>query len=382
MSARRILIADDDIDALRLVGMMLERQGYEIIAATNGQQALQKAVESQPALIILDVMMPAMDGYEVAAKLRNHPATESIPIMMFTAKAAVNDRIAGFQAGADDYVTKPAHPRELTSRVESLLERRAHEASGLETSHLIGFLPSKGGIGTSTLTLNTAVELRRMHGDLKSILVELQEGGGTLAMQLGLEETLDNGRRLSSLIRKPLFNITQGRLRDYVVRHESGVHALFTTSKPAGIGPRLQPGHVRTILRYLGADYDYLLLDLPSYLDAACREALSVCKLIVMTVEPTPTGISLAKMRLQALDETGIGSQKARVVLIHRVPAMGTLSRNMVEQSLQREMIAGIPPAADLAYESLSNGRPMVEMQPQSLVAQQVRRVVQSIVED
>ncbi len=381
MCARRILIADDDVDDLRLVGMMLERQGYEILAATNGQQALRKAVEGQPALIILDVMMPEMDGYEVAAKLRNHPATESIPILMFTAKTAVNDRIAGFQAGADDYVTKPVHPRELTRRVESLLERRAHEASGMETSHLIGFLPTKGGIGTSTLALNTAVELRRMHGNQKSILIELQEGGGTLAMQLGLEETLDHGRRLSGLIKAPLFHITQERLRDFVVRHESGVQALLATSRLAGIGPQLQPSHVRTILRYLSADYDYLLLDLPSNLYAACREALSVCRLIIVTVEPNPIGMRLAQMTFNALDEVGIGSQKARVVLIHRVPALGTLSRNMVEQSLHREMIAGIPPAADLAYESISNGRPMVEIQPQSLVAQQVRRVVQSIVE-
>ena len=78
MPTHRILIADDDVDALRLVGLMLERKGYEIIAAASGNQALQKAIETQPDLIILDVMMPDMDGYEVATHLREHPATEQI----------------------------------------------------------------------------------------------------------------------------------------------------------------------------------------------------------------------------------------------------------------------------------------------------------------
>ena len=183
MPPRRVLIADDDVDALRLVGMMLERQGYEILAAANGQQALQKAIETQPDLLILDVMMPDMDGYEVASKIRSHPATESIPILMFTAKTSVNDKIAGFQAGADDYLTKPIHPRELASRVEALLERQHAGDGDFEKGHIIGFLPTKGGLGTSTLTLNTAIELRHMHTEIKKAIIKLKQSKYKLGKQ-------------------------------------------------------------------------------------------------------------------------------------------------------------------------------------------------------
>ena len=130
--ATKILVVDDDLDAVRLVGLMLERRGYAIIAAQSGAQALIKAQTENPDLIILDVMMPDMDGYEVCRRLRANPSTADTPIMMFTAKTQKNDKITGFQAGADDYLTKPIHPEELVSRLEAVMlraSRRQEEAA-------------------------------------------------------------------------------------------------------------------------------------------------------------------------------------------------------------------------------------------------------------
>ena len=115
-----ILIVDDDLDTLRLVGLMLQRQGYQISAATNGQQGLDKAFEEDPDLILLDLMMPDMDGYEVTRRLRQNPSTTSTPILMFTAKTQLDDKVAGFEVGVNDYLTKPTHPSELQARVKAL----------------------------------------------------------------------------------------------------------------------------------------------------------------------------------------------------------------------------------------------------------------------
>ena len=111
--AEKILIIDDDLDTLRLVGLMLQRQGYQITAATNGELGLEKAFEEKPDLILLDIMMPGMDGYEVTRRLRAKPETVDTPILMFTAKTQLDDKVAGFEVGADDYLTKPTHPSEL-----------------------------------------------------------------------------------------------------------------------------------------------------------------------------------------------------------------------------------------------------------------------------
>ncbi|MFZ4826863.1 MAG: response regulator transcription factor, partial [Phototrophicaceae bacterium] len=121
--AEKILIVDDDIDSLKLIGLMLQRHGYEVVAANAGSQAISKAVNERPDLIILDVMMPDMDGYEVCRRLRAEHVTVNIPIIMFTAKTLIDDKIIGFEAGADDYLTKPTHPAELASRVKAMLAR-------------------------------------------------------------------------------------------------------------------------------------------------------------------------------------------------------------------------------------------------------------------
>ena len=131
--AEKILIVDDDVDSLKLIGMMLQRQGYEIVAASNGQQALARARADEPELIILDVMMPDMDGYEVCRRLRHDSTTQAIPIIMFTAKTLVDDKVAGFEAGADDYLTKPTHPSELQSHVKALLARASKSAEEMTT---------------------------------------------------------------------------------------------------------------------------------------------------------------------------------------------------------------------------------------------------------
>ena len=115
----KILIIDDDVDTLRLVGLMLQRQGYQIIAANNGEQGLAHADSDSPDLILLDVMMPQMDGYEVARRLRANPDTANIPILMFTAKTQLDDKVIGFEVGANDYLTKPTHPSELQARVKA-----------------------------------------------------------------------------------------------------------------------------------------------------------------------------------------------------------------------------------------------------------------------
>src|SRR5215207_5695946 len=121
--AEKILVVDDDLDSLKLIGLMLQRNGYEVIAANAGNQALARATSDHPDLIILDVMMPDMNGYEVSRRLRKNPNTQNIPIIMFTAKTLIDDKVAGFEAGADDYLTKPTHPAELASRVKAILAR-------------------------------------------------------------------------------------------------------------------------------------------------------------------------------------------------------------------------------------------------------------------
>jgi DNA-binding response OmpR family regulator len=119
----KVLVVDDEPDVIELLEFNLRGAGFEVLSAEDGATALRKAREAVPALIILDLMLPEVDGIEVCKILRRHPATAGVPIIMLTAKASEIDRILGLELGADDYVTKPFSPRELVLRAKALLRR-------------------------------------------------------------------------------------------------------------------------------------------------------------------------------------------------------------------------------------------------------------------
>lgn len=121
---KTVLVADDDVDVLALVVRRLERDGYDVITARNGGDALRVAQERVPDLAVLDVMMPQLTGYEVTEHLRKDPVTEGIPVILLTARVQEADVRRGFAVGADDYIKKPFSPQELRSRIQALLGRR------------------------------------------------------------------------------------------------------------------------------------------------------------------------------------------------------------------------------------------------------------------
>ncbi len=120
---QRILVVDDEPEAVELVEFNLKQAGFEVATAADGAEALERARSAPPSLVVLDVMLPELDGLEVCKLLRRDPATAAIPIIMLTARAAEVDRVVGLELGADDYLTKPFSPRELVLRIRKLLER-------------------------------------------------------------------------------------------------------------------------------------------------------------------------------------------------------------------------------------------------------------------
>jgi DNA-binding response OmpR family regulator len=116
-----VLIADDDVDIVRFVALNLRLEGFEVVVASDGQDALDKALDVCPSLILLDTMMPRMDGYEVCSRFRDQRPDAAIPVIMLTAKSLDADRAMAFTAGADDWVTKPFDPADLVSKVKAHL---------------------------------------------------------------------------------------------------------------------------------------------------------------------------------------------------------------------------------------------------------------------
>ena len=130
MGKGKILIVEDDPDIIEMVEYNLREEGYETIAALNGEEGVKLAKSKQPNLIILDIMLPVLDGFEACKTLKNSDATAHIPVIMLSAKSQETDKVVGLELGADDYVTKPFSPRELIARIRAILRRGREQAQG------------------------------------------------------------------------------------------------------------------------------------------------------------------------------------------------------------------------------------------------------------
>ncbi len=133
----RILLVDDEVDVLEFLGYNLKKEGYQVHTCSNGKDAITQAKKVLPHLIILDVMMPEMDGIETCTHLKEIEQLKNTLVIFLTARSEEYSQLAGFDAGADDYITKPIKPRLLTSRVKALLRRHSDENPGQEESKII-----------------------------------------------------------------------------------------------------------------------------------------------------------------------------------------------------------------------------------------------------
>jgi DNA-binding response OmpR family regulator len=281
--AEKILIIDDDVDTLKLVGMMLQKQGYQIVAANNGPHGLAQAENEHPDLILLDVMMPEMDGYEVAKRLRANPQTAGTPILMFTAKTQLDDKVAGFESGADDYLTKPTHPSELTAHVKALLTRAPK--APLTTGQLppdqrgltIGLLAPRGGLGVTTTALNLGDALQLVtKADV--IVAELRPGMGTLGPDMGEARP----QALTSLLSGKLVDVTRQKVEEALFVHENGLRILFGSVQPKDGLLVSAVDIMEAVINRLGFLAPNLVLDLGAGLTPLTRKLLPLCQVILV----------------------------------------------------------------------------------------------------
>lgn len=134
MSKGRILVVDDEIYIVHILDFSLGMEGYEVLTALDGEQALERLKNDKPDLIVLDIMMPKVDGYEVCRTIKSSPETQHIPVILLSAKGRNVDQKMGFDVGADDYITKPFSPRKLVERINALLGQTVSEKTNTSSS--------------------------------------------------------------------------------------------------------------------------------------------------------------------------------------------------------------------------------------------------------
>lgn len=379
----KILIVDDDVDTLRLVGLMLQRQGYLIAAASNGEQGLAKAFEEKPDIILLDVMMPDMDGYEVARRLRKNPATETTPILMFTAKTQLDDKVTGFESGADDYLTKPTHPTELQAHIKALLSRmgvkKTEELDTVSHEHhgrVIGVIAARGGLGVSTLASNLAGALyTRSHADV--ILAEMTPGQGTLGMDLGAS----NQKGLNELLAGTSAEITREKVNSLLVPHSSGLKLLLASENPRDVYLTNQINQYEALVTRLSSLARFVVLDFGSGLPPFVQKVMPLCSDRIVVIEGAPNTIAHTKLLIDEIANLGIDRMKIDVVLNNRIRSESQMAWTEVQQNLGHSIASTITPAPEMMISAARLHMPAVFSQPTNVTSQQILKIADQILE-
>jgi len=381
--AEKILIIDDDVDTLRLVGLMLQRQGYEISAASNGSQGLAKALEERPDLILLDVMMPDMDGYEVARRLRKNPVTLTVPILMFTAKTQLDDKVTGFEVGADDYLTKPTHPTKLQAHVKALLARSAQKEQNeiVTTSHehhgyVIGVLSARGGLGVSSLASNLAAGIySRTQADV--ILAELTPGQGTIGMDLGYR----NQKGLTELLQGTVVEITRAKVESSLAAHGSGLKLLLASENPRDVTLTSQVQNYEALIARLSTLARFVILDLGNGLPAFVQKILTMCNERIIVVEGVPSTIQHTRLLIDDLADMKIDRKTISVVLNNRMRSEAQMQLAQVQEKLGHSIAATLTPAPEAFLQATRTQTPAVICQPTNMTSQQFLKLADTILE-
>lgn len=371
--SEKILIVDDDIDSLKLISLMLQRHGYDVVAASAGMQALSKAASDYPDLIILDIMMPDMNGYEVCRRLRADEHTRNIPVIMFTAKILVDDKVAGFEAGADDYLTKPIHPAELAARVKAILARSNNQKNNnSQRGKTVGVIGAKGGVGTTTLALNIAAT-NILHQE-SAIVADFCLGSGSMGIMLGA----DNSHGMANVLSRPANEITSATLQNEMIVHKSGLQALLSSANPREAQLKFPIESAFAVINGLRSLAQHTIFDLGNIYDDITSRLLREMDQFILVVEPFSPALKLGRNLIQELEANQI-SKQIHIVVVSRTQSNAQTPWSEVERILGRDVQAIISAAPDIAFQSDEEAVPIVVNFPNSIVSSQIVTLTKDI---
>lgn len=365
------MVVDDDPAGQRLIKYMLTPEGHEVITASNGLQGLQMATQQSPDLVILDVMLPGLDGFEVCRRLRSSANTANIRIVMLSGKSQASDRDTGLKMGADEYLIKPVDRQELLNTVNNLLGQKA--ATSRRQGKILTFIGSRGGAGTSTITTSVSVALAgKGHSTL---LVDLSPSFSTLSDMMGL--TIEQS--ITPLFRGVAGTINVEGINELLVQHSSGVRLLWSEVSPEETGSVTRE-NIEALLQELGNMADYIIVDVPASPSDHAIAALTKADSVILVTGAGKESLERIDTVISRLQRLGVTNDRLRLVLVDRTGGNGGDETALA-------VAGGVPVLGFIRYsdkecaEAESSSTPVILNSPASQIAGDLANLASRLME-
>jgi len=365
----RVLLVDDNPTALKMLAHAFATAGFDVDVAEDGVQALAQAQAVKPDVVVMDVMMPNMDGIEATRQLRANPDTARLPILLLTARDGIEAKLVGFDSGADDYVVKPVLPAELIARVNALFRRARRYATAPERGRVLGVWGVKGGVGTTTISVNLAISLAE--AGRRVILADFAPWCGAVAAHMGLVLRVS----VEAYARCAADEIDRRLVEDSLERHRSGVMVFGVPLRSAQRIGVLETVKLIAILDLLETMAGVVVLDLGSGLGPSVSALLPRCHTAAVILEADAVALALASHALEQMEALGLVGSRLFPVLVNRTRRAATFARDEIESALGTELAALIAPAPEVFFHSTKSSVPVLLGQPDSLISTQLREL-------
>lgn len=394
---KKILVIDDHPETVRLIELTLRRHGYNVVGVQSGAEGIERAQADPPDLILLDVMMPDMDGLAVCRAIRQQEELRHLPIVMFTAKTQVQDKEASFEAGADDYLTKPTRPAELISRVEAILARA--EAKQVETTetvetdklpgastgetlaadslldrdrHLIAVLGARGGAGATTVAINLAASLAEQGHD--TTLIDLDTRQGHVAVYLGHEVQQDFGTLL-----KHSPQTVKDEVERYLVHQRERFHLLLTRPELGREGDYLSKSHVEALTEALIARQNYTVVDLGHNNGRNIYPLLQQASHILICLRPERAAIAATRQLIDHFSQILSRPEKVQALMLD-FGLVENVPRRSVESYLGSSLLDVLKVHPHYIADAVNRKMPLIHARPDSVQARRFHRLARHFV--
>jgi len=377
---KRLLIIDDEKIYQRMIAHSVQSLGLEVEVADDGEKGLEIAYANPPDLIISDVLMPNVDGYQVTRKLRRDSRFAHTPIMILTAQSELIDKLEAFEAGADDHMTKPFEPVELVARLNVLLRRSesipldqpALPEQKIRQAHLIAVHSLRGGSGCSSMAINLGISLYRQKS-APTLLLDLVLTAGQIALMINASLK----RTWADIAHIDQNDLDWEALQSIIGRHESGVHFIAAPTYPTE-AELLSPDLVDKSISLLRSNFGNIVVDLPHDFSEMAVDILDAADTIVVMLAPELASIRAAAAALDTYQKLGYSPEKIKFVMNNLFEHRGIPGKK-IELVLKRPIEMTVTFAPELFIEAINTGRPLLFAKPKENISLAIASFVSKI---